>query len=166
MGDDTLRPDRDGVRTPMQWNGDASAGFSRAPPERLYSHPITDSVYGTAAVNVEAQVRDRSSLLQWMRNMIRLRRQFRVFGRGSIEFLPVANRKILAFVRRWESDTILCVFNLSRHAQPAELDLSAFRDLTPVEMLGYTPFPPIGELPYFLTPGGYGFYWFELRRGA
>jgi len=166
MGDDTLRPDRDGVRTPMQWNGDASAGFSRAPPERLYSHPITDSVYGTAAVNVEAQVRDRSSLLQWMRNMIRLRRQFRVFGRGSIEFLPVANRKILAFVRRWESDTILCVFNLSRHAQPAELDLSAFRDLTPVEMLGYTPFPPIGELPYFLTPGGYGFYWFELRHGA
>ena len=147
MGDDTMRPDRDGVRTPMQWNGDPSAGFSLAPPERLYSHPITDSVYGAAAVNVEAQVRDRSSLLQWMRNMIRLRRQFRVFGRGSIEFLPVANRKILAFVRRWESDTILCVFNLSRHAQPAELDLSAFRELVPVEMLGYTPFPPSVSCP-------------------
>ena len=98
--------------------------------------------------------------------MIRLRRQFRVFGRGSIEFLPVANRKILAFVRRWESDTLLCVFNFSGHAQPAELDLSAFRGLVPIEMLGYTPFPPIGELPYFLTLGGYGFYWFELRRGA
>ena len=166
MGDDTQRPDRDGVRTPMQWNGDPSAGFSSAPPERLYSHPITDSVYGAAAVNVEAQVRDRSSLLQWMRNMIRLRKQFRVFGRGSIEFLPVANRKILAFVRRWESDTILCVANLSRHAQPAELDLSAFRGVTPVEMLGYTPFPSIGELPYFLTLGGYGFYWFELQHGA
>ncbi len=166
MGDDTQRPDRDGVRTPMQWNGDPSAGFSIAPPERLYSHPITDSVYGAAAVNVEAQVRDRSSLLQWMRNMIRLRKQFRVFGRGSIEFLPVANRKILAFVRRWESDTILCVANLSRHAQPAELDLSAFRGVTPVEMLGYTPFPSIGELPYFLTLGSYGFYWFELQHGS
>jgi maltose alpha-D-glucosyltransferase/alpha-amylase len=99
-----------------------------------------------------------------MRNMIRLRKQFRVFGRGSLEFLPVANRKILAFVRRWETHTILCVFNLSRHAQPAELDLSEFKGFAPVEMLGYTPFPRIGALPYFLTLGGYGFYWFELQQ--
>jgi maltose alpha-D-glucosyltransferase / alpha-amylase len=96
--------------------------------------------------------------------MIRLRRQFRVFGRGSIEFLAVANRKILAFVRRWESDTILCVANLSRHAQPVELDLAGFQGLTPVEMLGYTPFPVIGRSPYVLALGGYGFSWFELRR--
>jgi maltose alpha-D-glucosyltransferase / alpha-amylase len=164
MGDDVLRPDRDGVRTPMQWTGDPSAGFSVAPPDRLYSPPISDPVYGTAAVNVEAQLHDRSSLLHWMRNMIRLRRQFRVFGRGSIEFLAVANRKILAFVRRWESDTILCVANLSRHAQPVELDLAGFQGLTPVEMLGYTPFPVIGRSPYVLALGGYGFSWFELRR--
>ena len=164
MGDDVLRADRDGVRTPMQWTGAANAGFSIAPPDRLYTPPISDPVYGTAAVNVEAQLRDRSSLLHWMRNMIRLRKQFRVFGRGSMEFLAVANRKILAFVRRWESDTILCVANLSRHAQPVELDLQEFAGLAPVEMLGYTSFPAIGERPYVLTLGGYGFYWFELRR--
>jgi maltose alpha-D-glucosyltransferase/alpha-amylase len=164
MGDDVLRADRDGVRTPMQWTGGSSAGFSSAPPDRLYSPPIADPVYGAAAVNVEAQLHDRSSLLHWMHNMIRLRKQFRVFGRGSIEFLPAANRKILAFVRRWESDTVLCVANLSSHAQPVELDLSEFEGLAPVEMLGYTPFPAIGERPYVLTLGGYAFYWFELGR--
>jgi len=166
MGDDVHRPDRDGVRTPMQWTGDPSAGFSPQPPEKLYSLPVSDPVYGAAAVNVEAQRRDRSSLLHWMRNMIRLRKQFRVFGRGSVEFLPVANRKILAFVRRWEGDTVLCVANLSRHAQPAELDLGQFAGLSPVEMLGYTAFPVIEARPYVLSLGGYGFYWFELRREA
>jgi maltose alpha-D-glucosyltransferase/alpha-amylase len=164
MGDDVMRPDRDGVRTPMQWNGDRNAGFSRADVTALYSQPITDPVYGYLAVNVEAQHNDPSSLLHWMRNMIRLRRQFRVFGRGSLDFVPVENRKILAYVRRWRDDVILCVANVSRHAQPAALDLAAFEGATPVEMLGYTPFPVIGKQPYFLTLGGYGFYWFELRR--
>jgi maltose alpha-D-glucosyltransferase/alpha-amylase len=166
MGDDVLRPDRDGVRTPMQWSGDAGAGFSPAPPERFYSPPITDPVYGAAAVNVAAQRRDGSSLLHWMRNMIRLRRQFPVFGRGDLEIVPSPNDKVLAFLRRWEGDTVLCVANLSRHVQPVELDLSAFRGLAPVEMLGYTPFPVVGELPYFLTLGGYAFYWFELRSAS
>jgi len=163
MGDDVLRKDRDGVRSPMQWTGAPDAGFSSAPLEQFYSQPITDPVYGTAVVNVAAQRRDGSSLWHWMRNMIRLRKQFRVFGRGSMEFLPVANRKVLAYLRRWENDTILCVANMSRHAQPAELDLREFNGCTPVEMLGYTSFPRIGELPYFLTLGGYGFYWFEIR---
>lgn len=163
MGDDFLRPDRDGVRSPMQWTGEPSAGFSTAPLARFYSLPIDDPVYGQAAVNVAAQRRDSSSLLGWMRNMIRLRKQFQVFGRGSMDFLPVANPKILAYLRRWEGDRILCVANLSRHAQPAELHLEAFRGSTPVELLGYTPFPEIGEAPYVLTLGGYGFYWFELR---
>jgi maltose alpha-D-glucosyltransferase/alpha-amylase len=148
----------------MQWTGEPNAGFSSARPEQLYSRPIDDPVYGTAVVNVAAQRRDISSLLHWMRNLIRLRKQFRVFGRGSMEFLPVGNKKVLAYVRRWEKDTILCVANLSRHAQPVELDLSAFQGATPVEMLGYTAFPRIGERPYFLTVGSYGFYWFEIRR--
>ena len=164
MGDDVLRPDRDGVRTPMQWNGDRNAGFSRADPAALYSQPIADPVYGYAAVNVEAQRRDPSSLLHWMRNMIRLRKQFRVFGRGSLEFLEVENPRVLAYVRRWGDDVILCVANFSRHAQPAAIDLGAFAGSTPIEMLGFTPFPPVGDTPYFLTLGGYGFYWFELRR--
>jgi len=165
MGDDVHRPDRDGVRTPMQWSAESNAGFSEAEPARLYSQPIADPVHGHAAVNVEAQRRNPSSLLHWMRNMIRLRKQFKVLGRGTIEFLPVQNRSILAYVRRWQQDTVLCVANMSRHAQPAELDLSAFEGATPVEMLGYTRFPRIGKLPYFLTLGGYGFYWFELRPG-
>ena len=164
MGDDVRRPDRDGVRTPMQWSSGVNAGFSRADPAALYSRPIDDPVYGYPAVNVQAQLRDPSSLLHWMRNMIRLRKQFRVFGRGSMEFLSAGNRKVLAYVRRWEEDTILCVANLSRHPQPAELDLSEFAGATPVEMLGYTPFRVIGRDPYVLTLGGYGFYWFELRQ--
>ena len=166
MGDDIERPDRDGVRTPMQWTGEPSAGFSTRPPGSLYSAPVTDPVYGAQAVNVEAQQKSPSSLLSWMRNLIRLRKQFKVFGRGTIEFLPVSNPRILVYVRRWESDVVLCVANLSRHAQPAELDLSAFEGLVPIEMLGYTPFPKVGRLPYLLTLGGYAFYWFELRQDA
>jgi maltose alpha-D-glucosyltransferase/alpha-amylase len=120
-------------------------------------------VYGFAAVNVAAQLRDPSSLLHWMRNLIRLRKQFQVFGRGTLEFVPASNPKILAYVRRWGEDTVLCVANVSRHVQPVELDLSAFEGATPVEMLGYTTFPRIAGAHYFLSLGGYGFAWFELR---
>ena len=163
MGDDVLRADRDGVRTPTQWSSGPNAGFSTAPSQALYSLPIVDPVYGYAAVNVDAQLRDPSSLLQWMRNLIRLRKQFKVFGRGTLEFVPVSNRKVLAYVRRWGEDTLLCVANLSRHTQPAELDLSAFEGTLPLEMLGYTTFPRIGRAPYFLSLGAYDFTWFELR---
>ncbi|MEP6592759.1 MAG: alpha-glucosidase C-terminal domain-containing protein, partial [Acidobacteriota bacterium] len=164
MGDNLFLGDRNGVRTPMQWNGDRNAGFSRCDPAKLFSPVIMDPVYGYQAVSVEAQESDTASLLHWMRNMIRLRKLFKVFGRGSIEFLSPANRRILAYVRRYRDDVILCVANLARTSQPAELDLRAFAGMTPVEMLGYTEFPVIGELPYFLTPGPYGFYWFELQR--
>jgi maltose alpha-D-glucosyltransferase / alpha-amylase len=165
MGDNLFLGDRNGVRTPMQWTGDRNAGFSRADPARLYSPVIMDPVYGYQAVNVEAQESDKASLLHWMRNMIRLRRLFTVFGRGTIEFLQPANRRVLAYVRRFGDDVLLCVANLSRSAQPCELDLRAFAGMVPVEMLGYTEFPAIGELPYFLTLGPYGFYWFELQHG-
>jgi len=114
-------------------------------------------------VNVEAQLRDPSSLLRWMQNLIRLRKQFQVFGRGSLEFAEGSNRKVLAYLRRWGEDTVLCVANLSRHVQPTSLDLSALAGSTPVEMLGYTEFPAIGREPWFLSLGGYGFAWFELR---
>jgi maltose alpha-D-glucosyltransferase/alpha-amylase len=166
MGDDVLRPDRDGVRTPMQWSGEPNGGFSSASASALYSAPISDPVYGFPAVNVEAQLSDPSSLLRWMQNLIRLRKQFHVFGRGTLEFIPSTNRKVLAYVRRWGEDTVLCVANLSRQMQPTELDLASFDGATPVEMLGYTTFPRIGRTPWFLSLGGYGFAWFELRAGA
>ena len=164
MGDNIYLGDRNGVRTPMQWTGDRSGGFSRADPARLYAPPIMDAVYGYQAINVEAQERSPFSLLNWMKRMIGLRRQFKVFGRGSIEFLPAENRKVLAYVRRYEEDQILCVANLSRSVQPIELDLGRFKGMTPVEMLGLTEFPPIGERPYFLTLPGYAFYWFRLQQ--
>ena len=126
----------------MQWTADRNAGFSRANPARLYSPVIMDPVYGYEAINVEAQVSDSSSLLHWMRNMIALRKLFRVFGRGTMEILEPDNRKVLAYVRRSESEQVLCVANLSRFAQPVELDLSAMAGMTPVEMLGFTEFPP------------------------
>ena len=166
MGDDVSRADRNGVRTPMQWSADRNAGFSRADPGRLYGQPVSDPVYGYQAVNVEAELKDPSSLLHWMRNTISLRKLFKAFGRGSMEFLASPNRKVLAYVRRHEEDVILCVANVSRFAQPVELDLSAFEGWVPVEMLGYTDFPAVGKPPYFLTLGPYGTYWFELRKPA
>jgi maltose alpha-D-glucosyltransferase/alpha-amylase len=123
-----------------------------------------DPIYGYQAVNVEAQERDGSSLLQWMRNMIGLRKLFPAFGLGDLAFIEPVNRSVLAYLRRYDGDTILCVANLSRSVQPVELDLSAFAGFTPVEMIGYTDFPVIGHAPYFLALGPYGFYWFELQR--
>ncbi len=164
MGDNVYLGDRNGVRTPMQWSDDRNGGFSRVNPAALYSPPIMDPVYGYRTVNVEAQLENPSSLLQWMRNMIGLRKLFKVFGRGSIEFLPVENRAVLAYLRRWGDDIILCVANFSRFAQPAQLPLQRFRGHTPVEMFGYTEFPRIGEANYPITLGAYGFYWFELTE--
>jgi maltose alpha-D-glucosyltransferase/alpha-amylase len=166
MGDNIYLGDRNGVRTPMQWSGDRNAGFSRALPARLYSPVLLDPVYGYQSVNVEAQLSDSSSLLHWTRNMIGLRKLFKVFGRGAIEFLRPSNRKILAYLRLSEKEQILCVANLSRFAQPVELDLARFEGVVPVEMLGYVEFPPIQREPYRLTLGPYGYLWFELHAPA
>jgi maltose alpha-D-glucosyltransferase/alpha-amylase len=163
MGDNIYLGDRNGVRTPMQWTGDRNGGFSRADPARLYAPLIMDPVYGYQAINVEAQERSPFSLLNWMRRLIALRKQFKVFGRGTIEFLPTPNRKILTYVRKHEDEQILCVANLSRTVQPVELNLSRFKGMTPVEMLSLTEFPRIGDLPYFLTLPAYNFYWFRLQ---
>jgi maltose alpha-D-glucosyltransferase/alpha-amylase len=162
MGDNIYLSDRNGVRTPMQWNIDRNAGFSRADAARLYADVITDPVYGYEAVNVEADQRTQSSLLHWMKRMIGVRKQYPVLGRGDITFLKPSNRKVLAFVRHYEGTYVLCVNNLSGSAQPCELDLSAYNGSVPVEMLGGTEFPRIGELPYFVTLAPRGFYWFRL----
>jgi len=164
MGDNIYLGDRNGVRTPMQWNADRNAGFSRANPSRLYSPVVMDPVYGYQAINVEAQQSESASLLNWMRHMIALRKLFQVFGRGAIQLLEPANRKILAYLRRTESELVLCVANLSRFAQPFELELSEVAGMMPVEMRGYVEFPRIGKGPYPLTLGPYGFLWLELQR--
>jgi maltose alpha-D-glucosyltransferase/alpha-amylase len=166
MGDNIYLGDRNGVRTPMQWTVDRNAGFSRANPQQLYSPIIMDPVYGYQAVNVEAQLSDSSSLLHWMRNMIALRKLFRVFGRGKLEFLDASNKKVLAYIRQYENDRVLCVANLSRFSQPVELDLSALAGITPIEMLGYTEFPRIGAERYRLSLSPYAFFWFELQTPA
>ena len=166
MGDNIYLGDRNGVRTPMQWSPDRNAGFSRADPQRLFLPPIMDPIYGYGAVNVEAQARDPSSLLNWTRRMLTIRKSTKVFGRGALEFLEPGNRKILAYVRTYGDETILCVANLSHSAQPVELDLSAYKGRVPIELMGRTPFPPIGDLPYLLTLHGHGFYWFRLAAGG
>ena len=163
MGDNIYLGDRNAVRTPMQWNSDRNAGFSRATPARLYSPVIMDPIWGYETINVEAQQGDPSSLLSWMRNMIALRKLFKVFGRGTLEFLSPDNRKILAYLRRFEREQVLCVANLSRFAQPVDLDLSELEGMVPIEMLGYVEFPPISRQPYRLTIGAYGFLWLELH---
>ncbi len=168
MGDNIYLGDRNGVRTPMQWTSDRNAGFSRCDPARLYFPVIMDPIYGYQVVNVEAQLSDQSSLLHWMRNMIALRKLFQVFGRGSLTLLNTANRRILAYIRDLDRgdgthETVLCVANLSRFAQPVTLDLAEHAGLTPVEMLGYVAFPQITETPYSLSLAPYSFLWFELQ---
>jgi maltose alpha-D-glucosyltransferase/alpha-amylase len=163
MGDNIYLGDRNGVRTPMQWNSDRNAGFSRAVPAKLYSPVIMDPIWGYQAINVEAQESDTSSLLHWTRNMIALRKLFQVFGRGTLEFLKPENRKVLAYVREYDGERVLCLANLSRFAQPVALDLGRWDGMVPVEMLGYVPFPAIKKDPYALTLGPYAFLWLELQ---
>jgi maltose alpha-D-glucosyltransferase / alpha-amylase len=166
MGDNIYLGDRNGVRTPMQWSADRNAGFSRANPQRLYLPVIVDPGYHYETVNVEAQQANPSSLYWWTKRLIALRKRFQAFGRGTIEFLYPDNRKVLAFLRCYEDETILIVANLSRFAQYARLDLSQFRDHVPVELFGLTEFPRITSDPVLLTLGPHSFYWFEIRRDA
>jgi len=163
MGDNIYLGDRNGVRTPMQWSGDRNAGFSRANPQRLFLPVIIDPEHHFETVNVEAQQQNPSSLLWWMKRLVLLRKSYRAFGEGSIEFLLPENRKVLVFIRRHEDEIILVAANLSRFVNYAELDLSAYKGMVPVEMFGHIRFPSIGELPYFLTLGPHAFYWFKLE---
>jgi maltose alpha-D-glucosyltransferase/alpha-amylase len=164
MGDNIYLGDRNGVRTPMQWTPDRNGGFSRADPARLYAPTIMDPVYGYEAVNVEAQSRSLSSLLSATKRLISVRKSTLAFGRGTMTFIRPVNRSVLCYVRQYKDEVILCVANLSRSAQATELDLSAWKDRIPLEMLGRTRFPAIGELPYMITLAPYGFYWFQLRE--
>ncbi|MGH8375159.1 MAG: alpha-glucosidase C-terminal domain-containing protein, partial [Pseudomonas sp.] len=167
MGDNIYLGDRDGVRTPMQWSIDRNGGFSRADPASLVLPPIMDPQYGYLSVNVETQAGDPHSLLNWTRRMLAVRKQSKAFGRGTLKMLSPSNRRILAYTREYtgadgKHEVILCVANVSRSAQAAELDLSAYVGMVPVEMLGGNAFPPIGQLNFLLTLAPYGFYWFGL----
>ena len=166
MGDNIFLGDRNGVRTPMQWSADRNAGFSRANRQRLYLPVITDPEYHYETVNVEAQGQNPHSLLSWMKRLIALRKRHRAFGRGTLELLRPENRKVLAYIRRYESEQILCVANLSRFLQAVELDLSQWKGLVPVELFSGNEMPMVGETPYFLTLGPHAFYWFALQPRA
>jgi maltose alpha-D-glucosyltransferase / alpha-amylase len=163
MGDNIYLGDRNSVRTPMQWTPDRNGGFSRCDPAQLYLPCIMDPVYGYDAVNVEAQTRSLSSLLNWMKRLISVRKSTKVFGRGSLTFIRPANRAVLAYVRQIDNEAILCVANISRSAQAVELDMSPWKGRVPQEMLGRTHFPRIGDLPYLVTLPPYGFFWFQLN---
>jgi len=167
MGDNIFLGDRHGVRTPMQWSDDRNGGFSRADPASLIAPAIMDPLYGFQSVNVEAQAHDTHSLLNWTRRILAIRKQQKAFGRGNLKMLTPANRRILSYLREYTSpegasEIILCVANVSRAAQAAELDLSAYAGKIPVELIGGTSFPLISKLNYQLTLPPYGFYWFLL----
>ena len=166
MGDNIHLGDRNGVRTPMQWTLDRNGGFSRADPAALVLPPIMDPLYGYGAVNVEAQSRDPHSILNWMRRMLAVRSRHPAFGRGTLTLLYPKNRKILAYLREYQGDMLLCVANVAHSPQAVELDLSRFVGRVPVELNAGTLFPPIGELTYLLTLPPYGFYWFALAPAS
>jgi len=162
MGDNVFLGDRDGQRTPMQWTGDRNGGFSRADFAQLYAPPLMDPVYGFQAVNVEAHLRTPTSLLRWLHRFIALRKEHPVFGFGTYEPIQTSNPRIFAHIRTFEDDVVLCVHNVGRTAQAVELDLSAYEGRYPIELFGHSRFPRIGELPYLLTLGPRGFFWFQL----
>jgi maltose alpha-D-glucosyltransferase/alpha-amylase len=162
MGDNIYLGDRNGVRTPMQWSPDRNAGFSQADPQRLYLPPIMDALYGYQSVNVESQLRSGSSLLHWTRRLIAVRGNYKAFGRGSLIFLHPGNRKVLAYLREYGDEAVLCVVNLARTPQAVELDLARFEGRVPVEIVGKASFPPIGKLPYLVTLAGHGYFAFRL----
>ncbi len=164
MGDNIWLGDRDGVRTPMQWAPDRNAGFSKCEPGRMHLPVIIDSLYGYQSINVEAQLAATASLLNWTRRMIAVRKETHAFGLGTFTDLGGTNPTVLSYLREYGDEAVLCVNNLSRFAQPVQLDLRPFEGLTPVEMLGGSSFPPVGELPYLLTLGGHGFYWLRLSK--
>jgi maltose alpha-D-glucosyltransferase/alpha-amylase len=166
MGDNVYLGDRNGVRTPMQWTGDRNAGFSRADPARLFAPPVMDPLYGYQAINVEAQERSPSSLLNWMRRMLALRRQHPTLGRGTFESVATDNRRVLAYLREDAEQQILVVANMARTVQPVHLDLQKFEGRHPVELIGNTEFPAVTSAPYFLTLGPHSFYWFQLAKVA
>jgi maltose alpha-D-glucosyltransferase/alpha-amylase len=164
MGDNVYLGDRNSVRTPMQWSSGVNAGFSTADPERLWLPLVSNAIFGYQAVNVESQHRNPTSLLNWLRRLIEVRRQARIFGRASIEFLMPDNHRVLAFTRTLGRDTILVVSNLAGTAQAVDLDLSRLAGAIPIEMFGGSIFPRIGAAPYVMMMGPYDFYWFRLRR--
>ena len=166
MGDNIHLGDRDGVRTPMQWTIDRNGGFSRADPAQMVLPPLSDPLYGFQAINVEAQQRDAHSLLNWTRRMLAVRKRYHALGRGSLRLLYPRNRRILAYLREFEGEALLCVANLSRTLQAVELDLGEFESAVPVDSVGGTAFPPIGKLPYLLTLPPFGFYQFQLAAEA
>ena len=163
MGDNFYLGDRNGVRTPMQWNADRNAGFSDANPQKLYLPAIIDPEYNYETVNVETQLRNQNSLLWWTKHTIEMRQRYRAFGRGSITFIASSNPKILAFMRCHEEENVLVVVNLSRFAEPVELEMGAFHGFTPQEMFSQNKFPRVGRQPYLLTLSPYGYYWFVMR---
>ncbi|MFL5560232.1 MAG: alpha-glucosidase C-terminal domain-containing protein, partial [Gemmatimonadaceae bacterium] len=162
MGDNVYLGDRNGVRTPMQWNDDKNGGFSEGDNAALYSPLIVDPPYGFHGINVAAQERTKTSLLRWMRRLVGVRKKYAAFGRGTFEVINAHNRRVLIFMRRYQGENLLCVHSLSRYAQAVEIDLREFSGCVPVDLWSDQPFPAIGELPYLLTTGPHGFYWFRL----
>ncbi len=164
MGDNYFLGDRNGVRTPMQWNPDRNAGFSKASPQRLFMPVIIEAEYHYEAVNVENQERNPSSLLWWMRRTIAMRKRFKAFGCGTLEVLPSDNSKTLTFVRRHGEEILLIVINLSRLSQSVNIDLSRYSGMIPEEMFSHNRFPIIQESRYHFTMGPYDYFWFVLHN--
>src|SRR5687767_8990447 len=164
MGDNFYLGDRDGVRTPMQWSADRNAGFSECNPHMLYLPVILDPEYSYESINVEMQKRNTSSLFWYMKRIINVRKKYKAFGRGDLQFINVENSKVLAFTRTYEDDIILVIANLSKYSQPAEVDLRKYKSYQPVEIFSKNPFPPIKDDPYFFTLNPHSYHWFVLKK--
>lgn len=164
MGDNIHLGDRNSVRTPMQWTSDRNAGFSEANPHQLYLPLLMDHVYGYQVINVESQLHQSYSILNFMKKMIAARKKYKAFGRGTIKFLKPKNYKILVYIREYEDEKILCVVNLAKTAEFFELNLEEFHSCKLIEIFGHSEFPQLENEKYVFMMQPHSFFWFEMKN--
>lgn len=165
MGDNIWLPDRDSVRTPMQWTPDRNAGFSAADPGKLYLPIVQSLVYHYQAINVEAQLAQPASLLHWMRGILQVRRRYPVLGTGDFTLRPAQNEAVLAFTRTSEYQVMLCVMNLANTARAAKVEIPEYAGWDVRDVFGGAGFPAVGtDGRYPMTLGARDFFWLELTR--
>ncbi|MCB0047758.1 MAG: maltose alpha-D-glucosyltransferase [Caldilineaceae bacterium] len=162
MGDNIWLHDRNGVRTPMQWNDGPNAGFSNAPADKLYAPIIDDPTYGYKRINVAGQEADATSLLDTMRHMIHTRKESLVFSRGVLEFLEPEDTAILAYLRRYQDEVVLAVHNLVDEERRTALNLYSYAGAAPYDLLAGATLPIIGHSPYEVDLPPYGYRWLKL----
>nr|WP_297423279.1 maltose alpha-D-glucosyltransferase [uncultured Actinotalea sp.] len=165
MGDNIWLPDRDAVRTPMQWTPDRNAGFSTADPGKLYLPVVQSLVHHYTTVNVEAQLAQPASLLHWVHGMLTVRRRHPAFGLGDFTALRTDDDAVLAYLRSTPEETVLCVANMAATPRATAVRLPDHAGHRLRDVFGGAPFAAVGDDgAVFMTLGSRDFFWLTIHR--